>query len=72
MTEKKPNPVVNYAVESVMELKRVTWPTGKKAVRLTVIVLAFCLAFAAFVGLLDWGLNFGYNQLLDLAATTKL
>ncbi len=69
MTEKKLNPVVNYAVESAMELKRVTWPTSKKAVRLTIVVLAFCLTTAAIIGLADWLFNFGYTQLLDLAAT---
>lgn len=67
MSEKKSNPVVNYVQESVLELKRVTWPTGKQAFRLTLIVLAFCLAFAVFIGLMDWALNFGYTRLLELA-----
>jgi len=67
MSEKKINPVVNYAVESVAELKKVTWPTGKKAVRLAIIVLAFCLVAAAFIAMADWIFNLGYSQLLDLA-----
>lgn len=67
MTEKRPNPAVDYVQESVMELKRISWPTGKQAFRLTVIVLAFCLAAAALIGLLDMGLNFGYGKLLELA-----
>lgn len=67
MSEKKPNPVVDYAVESVAELKKVTWPTGKKAVRLAIIVLAFRITAAAFIALADWIFNLGYSQLIDLA-----
>lgn len=67
MSEKKHNPVVSYVRESVMELKRVTWPTGKQAFRLTAIVLGFCLASIVFIGLIDWALSYGYGQLLTLA-----
>jgi preprotein translocase SecE subunit len=67
MSEKKSNPAVNYVQESVLELKRVTWPTGKQAFRLTLIVLAFCITSAIFIGLIDWLFNFGYTQLLGLA-----
>jgi preprotein translocase SecE subunit len=67
MSEKKPNAVKGYFVESAMELKKVTWPTSKKAVRLTVVVLSFCLAVGAMIGLVDMLFNFGYGQLLELA-----
>lgn len=67
MSEKKTNAVVNYFQESVMELKRVTWPTSKQAFRLTVIVLGFCIVAMVFIGLLDTGFSFGYSQLLVLA-----
>lgn len=67
MSEKKSNPVVNYVQESVLELRRVTWPTGKQAFRLTVIVLGFCLAAIVVIGLIDIALNYGYSELLVLA-----
>lgn len=67
MSEKKSNAVTGYFVESVMELKRVTWPTGKKAVRLTAVVLGFCIATGAFIAIMDLLLNLGYTQMLDLA-----
>lgn len=67
MSEKKPNAVTGYFVESAMELKRVTWPTSKKALRLTVVVLGFCIAAGALIGLTDMLFNFGYGQLLELA-----
>ncbi len=67
MTEKKANPAVDYVKESVLELKRVTWPTRQQAFKLTVIVLGFCLTAALFVGAVDWIFNAGYAQLLTLA-----
>ena len=67
MSEKKHNPIVSYVQESVMELKRVTWPTGKQAFRLTLIVLGFCMAAIVFIGLIDWALSYGYGQLLTLS-----
>ncbi|MCC6643878.1 preprotein translocase subunit SecE [Candidatus Peregrinibacteria bacterium] len=72
MSDKKANPAVEYVQESVMELKRITWPTGKQAFKLTLIVIGFCLVFAAIIGLVDWLFNFGYTQLLDLAQNNKL
>jgi preprotein translocase subunit SecE len=71
MSEKKSNPAVNYVQESVLELKRINWPTGKQAFRLTLIVLSFCLVSAVFIGILDWVLNVGYNQLLVLAGQVR-
>lgn len=67
MTQKKANPAVNYIQESILELKRVTWPTRQQAFKLTIIVLSFCLAAALFVGAVDWLFNTGYAQLLTLA-----
>lgn len=63
------NPVMNYFVGSVMELRKVTWPTGNNAVRLTIVVLSFCLATGVFIALADWLFNFGYGQLVDFAGT---
>lgn len=67
MSEKKSNAVTGYFVESVMELRRVTWPTGNKAFRLTALVLGFCIAAGAFIAVVDLLLNLGYTQLIELA-----
>jgi preprotein translocase SecE subunit len=69
MTEKKMNPVFNYFIESAVELKKVTWPTGNRAVRLTIVVLSFCIATGIFIALADWLFNFGYGQLVDYAGS---
>lgn len=67
MTTKKTNPAIEYVQESILEIRRVTWPTREQAFKLTLIVLGFCLISALLVGAVDFALNFGYNQLLGLA-----
>ncbi len=47
------NPIVRYYRETVGELKKVTWPTRREAINLTVIVLGVTFAMSAFLGLLD-------------------
>jgi preprotein translocase subunit SecE len=46
--------VVRYLRETRAELKKVTWPTQKEALNLTYIVLGVTIAFALFLGVLDW------------------
>jgi len=45
--------VVNYFKNVKVELSKVTWPTKKEAMRLTVVVIAISLIFAAVIGALD-------------------
>lgn len=63
----KDNKITNYVRESFQELNKVTWPTKNQAVRLTIIVLSFCLVFAAFLAGVDFLANEGYTKVLDLA-----
>lgn len=46
--------VIRYLRETRAELKKVTWPTREEAMHLTYIVLGVTVAFAMFLGLLDW------------------
>ena len=48
------NPLSQYLRETRGEMRKVTWPTREDAWRLTWIVLAVTIAFAAFLGLLDF------------------
>lgn len=48
--------IVQFFKEVWVELGKVVWPTRKEALKLTVIVIAFSLAVAAFLGLIDFGL----------------
>ncbi len=36
------------------ELKKVTWPTRRKATELTITVLTICLIIGAYVGIIDF------------------
>ena len=40
--------------ESRQELKRVHWPTREETTRYTLFVIGLCLAFAVFLGVLDY------------------
>lgn len=64
----KGNPLINYFQESFEELKRVTWPTRNQAIRLTFIVIGFCIVFSFTVGVLDFVFNTGYRSLVDLSS----
>lgn len=45
--------LITYFKETQRELSKVNWPTPRETVRLTVVVVIFSVAIAAFLGLLD-------------------
>lgn len=49
------NRIISFIQESKQELQRVNWPTKEETRRYTVFVIAFSLAFSAFLGLIDLG-----------------
>lgn len=55
--------IATFLQESKQELKRVNWPTKDETKRYTLFVIAFSLAFALFLGLLDYG----FLQALEFA-----
>jgi preprotein translocase subunit SecE len=57
--------VIRYLRETRVELKKVTWPTREEAIHLTYIVLGVTLAFAIFLGFLDWI----FSQIFQLLLT---
>jgi preprotein translocase subunit SecE len=56
----------SYFTDSWQELKKVTWPTKNQAIKLTGIVLGFCLVAALLLGLVDGAFSYGYKFLLTL------
>ena len=56
-----------YFLDSWQELKKVSWPTKNTAIRLTFLVLGFCLVTALILGVLDFGFGLGHKALLNLA-----
>jgi preprotein translocase subunit SecE len=46
--------VQKFFQETIGELKKVSWPTRREAIRLTWIVIGVILVMAAVLGGLDW------------------
>jgi preprotein translocase subunit SecE len=46
--------IIQYFRETYFELKKVSWPTRREGVNLTVIVILVTTFLAIVLGLLDW------------------
>ena len=51
--DKKAMPVPTFTRDIIEELKKVTWPTKKNTVRLTVIVIGISLIIGLYIGIID-------------------
>jgi preprotein translocase subunit SecE len=58
------NPI-QFLREVKSELTKVVWPSRKDTIRITVAVIAFSIMVAAFLGLIDYGLTFGLDKLIN-------
>lgn len=52
-SKKRPNAIQRFYRETMGELRKVTWPTRKEAINLTIVVLIVTFSMSAFLGLLD-------------------
>ncbi len=62
------NPLMRYFRETRGEMRKVTWPTREESWRLTTIVLGATVAFALFMGALDFAFSRAFRLLVDLIA----
>ena len=46
-----------FATGMMDELKRVTWPSKKETIRLTLVVLVISLIIGLYIGIIDVGLT---------------
>lgn len=60
--------LTKYLKNNFDELTKVVWPTKNQAIRLTVIVLIFCVVVATFLGLTD----FLFTKLQGYVITTLI
>ena len=51
------NKLIQYIKDSKTELKKVVWPSKKQTINHTLLVIGFSLGVAAFLGVVDFGLN---------------
>jgi len=56
--------ISNYIRESIAELKKVTWPTKKQTVNYTLLIIGISLAVAFFIGVVDYILSLGVEQVI--------
>lgn len=59
---KKPN----FASEVIEELKKVTWPSKKQTLRLTMIVILVALIIGVYIGIIDIFLAKGLELITKL------
>ncbi len=55
-----------YLEGSFQELRNVTWPTKKQAIRITTIVFIFMVVAGVALGFLDQLMAWGYRALLSI------
>lgn len=53
--------LTNYFKDTVAELKRVSWPTGKQSVIYTALVVGISIVVALYIGVFD----FLFSRALD-------
>ncbi|MFA6227887.1 MAG: preprotein translocase subunit SecE [Patescibacteria group bacterium] len=54
-----------YLKDSYAEMKNVTWPTRKEIKQHTILVIGISLAVALFLGLVDFLLTLGLENLIN-------
>ena len=54
VVRKQPNAIVRYFSETIGELRKVSWPTRKDAISLTMIVLIVTFSMSSILGFLDF------------------
>jgi len=61
------NAITSYIRSSFEELTKVVWPTKNQAVRLTLIVVAFCFLMAIILAAVDYGFSYLFNLIITRA-----
>ncbi len=56
--------ILQFFREVRVEIKKVTWPTRKETLASTVVVLITTFVIAAFLGVVDFLLSTGVEQIL--------
>ena len=63
----KPNAIQRYFRETTGELRKVSWPTGPEARRLTLLVLIVMIVMMLLLGLVDLMASRGLDALFGIA-----
>ncbi|MBU0648181.1 preprotein translocase subunit SecE [Patescibacteria group bacterium] len=58
------NPIVEFFAGVQEEARKVTWPSRQQTIQTTVVVIVATVIVAAFVGVVDYGLNYIIQRFL--------
>lgn len=58
------NAIINYIKETIVEMKKVTWPTKNEAKNYAILVIVISIGIATFLGALDYIFTIGFEQFL--------
>lgn len=58
------NKLINYIKASILEMKKVTWPSKKETYNYTLLVIFISLVVAVFLGILDYLFNLGFIYII--------
>jgi preprotein translocase subunit SecE len=56
--------LTKYIKDSLLEMKKVTWPTKAETKRYTFLVIGLSLVLAAFLGALDYIFNYALGFII--------
>lgn len=59
------NKLINYIKESIVEMKKVTWPTKKETRNYTILVIGISIGVALFLGFLDYLFTTGFQLIMN-------
>ena len=51
------NKIIQFLQEVRIELGKVVWPTRREALKITGIVIIFCVFVSIFLGIVDFGVS---------------
>ncbi|MGL4722786.1 MAG: preprotein translocase subunit SecE [Desulfovibrionaceae bacterium] len=58
--------LLNYFLDSRLELRKVTWPTRKETIMTSLAVFVLVLVVSVFLGIVDFGISSLVGYLLSL------
>jgi preprotein translocase subunit SecE len=64
LSKLRDNAVTRYLRETWYELKKVSWPSRKEAVNLTLMVIAVTSFLAVVLGIMDWVFSAAFGLIL--------
>ena len=63
-SKKQDNAIIRYFRETWFELRKVSWPTRREAVNLTVVVIVVTTVLSLILGVMDWVFSSAFGLFL--------